>query len=339
MMLLYTCWIIFMFNQRPDFGRESVGFLDATLNKQIGKGMHTYDDDCAFDISLIWSEMDHYYLVHWCDWILASIVIRDPYILHFWHLFNEVIELSFQHRLPHFRECWWDHIILDILLSNIPAVTLGLWIVDKVGMRRYDWLGRAGKESFWDWEIWQCHRRYGNVVLSLVLLTFHFVDGFFIMNAFLIPPVHPFPPSRMLLWFFYGAIAYRECFVDIETWNTPGRQHHPVESRYRWLASAVLVTEALVAYKYREGTGHIADTPTPWYIWYPWLFGLLALGAGWLKLRFKEGATQKYPNFPEGAPAEPLIIDNVLSPQKSSRRKTLDLSPTRRRSSRSPSKR
>jgi phosphatidylserine synthase 2 len=223
MMLLYTCWIIFMFNQRPDFGRESVGFLDATLNKQIGKGMHTYDDDCAFDISLIWSEMDHYYLVHWCDWILASIVIRDPYILHFWHLFNEVIELSFQHRLPHFRECWWDHIILDILLSNIPAVTLGLWIVDKVGMRRYDWLGRAGKESFWDWEIWQCHRRYGNVVLSLVLLTFHFVDGFFIMNAFLIPPVHPFPPSRMLLWFFYGAIAYRECFVDIETWNTPGR--------------------------------------------------------------------------------------------------------------------
>ena len=59
MMLLYTCWIIFMFNQRPDFGRESVGFLDATLNKQIGKGMHTYDDDCAFEFSLIWSEMDH----------------------------------------------------------------------------------------------------------------------------------------------------------------------------------------------------------------------------------------------------------------------------------------
>jgi hypothetical protein len=47
--------------------------------------------------------------------------------------------------MPHLRECWWDHLFTDILLSNIPAVTLGLFLVDKLGIRRYDWLGRNGK--------------------------------------------------------------------------------------------------------------------------------------------------------------------------------------------------
>jgi hypothetical protein len=35
------------------------------------------------------------------------------------------IELSWQHVLPHFRECWWDHILVDLLLSNTPAIYIG----------------------------------------------------------------------------------------------------------------------------------------------------------------------------------------------------------------------
>ncbi len=259
--------------------------------------MHTYDDDCTFTLSMIWSEMDHYYLIHWCDWFLASFVIRDAYILHFWHLFDEVIELSFQHKLPHFRECWWDHLLLDISLSNIPAIMLGLYCVDKLGIRRYDWLGREGKTSFYDWEVFKCHRRYGNILMQQILLLLHFLDGFFIMNALLIPPVHFFPPARMVLWFAFGAIAFREAYVDVETWNTEGRQHHPVEGRYRWLATAVLVTEILIAIKYKEGTGHITDDPTPWYIFYPWVIVLTILFLGYAYLRLKPDHTVKYPGI------------------------------------------
>ena len=93
-MLFYFCWMIFMFNQRPEFGRKSINFLDSRLGKLVTRGMHTYDDDCEFTLTNLWNDMDHYYLVHWCDWILATFVIRDPYILHFWHVFDEVIELS-----------------------------------------------------------------------------------------------------------------------------------------------------------------------------------------------------------------------------------------------------
>lgn len=68
--------------------------MDSNLNKPVTADMHTYDDNCEFELKNIWDNMDHYYLIHWCDWILASFVIRDVYVLHFWQIFDEVVELS-----------------------------------------------------------------------------------------------------------------------------------------------------------------------------------------------------------------------------------------------------
>jgi len=59
-------------------------------------------------------------------------------------MFIEVIEMSLEHKLPHFIECWWDHLFTDILLSNTPALLLGFWVLDKLKWRRFDWLGRWG---------------------------------------------------------------------------------------------------------------------------------------------------------------------------------------------------
>ena len=162
--LIYMSWLIFMMHMRPDFGRRSLGFLDSSLNKPVTKEMHTYDDNCEFEWVNIWDNMDHYYIVHLCDWFLASLVIRDTFLLHFWQVLDEVVELSVQHILPHFRECWWDHLILDISLSNIPAITFGMWTLRKLGIREYDWFGRKGKKSIADWTCWTCHKRWGGIL-------------------------------------------------------------------------------------------------------------------------------------------------------------------------------
>lgn len=117
--------------------------------------MHTYDDECDFNVTNLWNNIDHYFLVHVVNWFLASLVIRDAYILHFWSIFDEFVELSWQHILPHFRECWWDHILMDICFTNTPAIILGLKVVEMFGFRKYDWLGREGKTSIYDWEIFK----------------------------------------------------------------------------------------------------------------------------------------------------------------------------------------
>ena len=296
--LIYFCFVIVMLNHRPKYGRELLGYLDSSLNQEVTKGHHTYDDNCEFTLANIWDNFDHYYCVHLGNWFLSSFVIRDFYILHFKHVLDEVIELSWQHILPHFRECWWDHILMDILLSNIPAVTFGLWMIKKYGLIHYDYFGKQNKNSIWEYECFRCHKRFGICIYMIVLLKIHFLNGFFINNNLLIPPYHPFPVIRLLIWFGLGSIGFREAYEDARTWNTPARRYTPIEGRYRWLAVACLTSEVLLCWKYREDTGHInfeAAANTPVYIWLPWVGTIMLATVYWLYLRFKPDATTKYP--------------------------------------------
>lgn len=165
-----------------------------------------------------------------------------------------------------------------------------------MGLIPYDFWGSAGKNSISEWKIWHCHKTFGIMCYIQVLLLIHFLTGFFLNNNLLIPPLHAFPVVRLLLWFGLGSMGFREGYEDCRTWNTPERKFVPVEGRFRWLTVAILTTESILCYKYREGTGHINfDAPTPFYIWFPWTASFVAMGAYWIYLRFKPGHTIKYP--------------------------------------------
>lgn len=102
---------------------------DESLGVPVLKEMHTYDDNCELEWINILDNFDHYYLSHVINWLLASFLVRDTYLLHIWSILDELIELSWQHKLPHFRECWWDHVFLDVLLSNTIAIHIGMLII------------------------------------------------------------------------------------------------------------------------------------------------------------------------------------------------------------------
>ena len=123
------------------------------------------------------------------------------------------------------------------------------------------------------------------------------MNGFFLNNALLIPPKHFFPIARLLLWFSIGAIGHREAYIDTETWGTKERKEKPVEGRFRWLSTAILLTEIILCYKYRADTGNLIDAPTPWYIWMPWTLAIVGCVVFWFYLRFKPGHTVKYPGY------------------------------------------
>lgn len=48
-------------------------------------------------------------------------------------------QIFFSHLLPNFLECWWDAILLDILLCNGLGIWLGLFICRKLEMRTFRW--------------------------------------------------------------------------------------------------------------------------------------------------------------------------------------------------------
>lgn len=43
------------------------------------------------------------------------------------------------HLLPNFAECWWDQVILDILLCNGGGIWLGMTVCHFLEMRTYSW--------------------------------------------------------------------------------------------------------------------------------------------------------------------------------------------------------
>jgi hypothetical protein len=92
--MIYFCLVLILLNHRPIYGRWILGYLDSRLNQDVTKGHHTYDDNCDITWENVADNFDHYYAVHLGNWFLSSFVIRDFYILHFWQVLDEFVELS-----------------------------------------------------------------------------------------------------------------------------------------------------------------------------------------------------------------------------------------------------
>ena len=49
---------------------------------------------------------------------MQALIIRDYALLWVLSIGFEFMELTFQHMLPNFNECWWDSWILDVAICN-----------------------------------------------------------------------------------------------------------------------------------------------------------------------------------------------------------------------------
>ena len=55
--------------------------------------------------------------------------------------------MQFQHILPNFQECWWDHWILDVLICNGGGIYTGMQVAKYLEMRKYRWESVVGEYS------------------------------------------------------------------------------------------------------------------------------------------------------------------------------------------------
>ena len=69
--------------------------------------------------------LDIFILGHFFGWWCKAMLFRHAGISWAVSIGFELVELSFQHWLPNFYECWWDHIILDVLVCNAVGIYLG----------------------------------------------------------------------------------------------------------------------------------------------------------------------------------------------------------------------
>jgi phosphatidylserine synthase 2 len=188
--------------------------------------------------------------------------------------------MTLQHQLPNFAECWWDHVILDILICNNIGIIVGLITCRYLfKMKEFNWTGlwatKKGKlvrafvpTSFdqYRWEIFANWRRFVSVMLLCAAVSIIELNAFYLKYILWVPPPHPLNIARLFLWLFMGLPALREYYQFVSDPNC-GKM-----GSMTWLCTLVFATEGLICIKFGRG---MFPNPAPPEVFWPWVIFLV----------------------------------------------------------------
>ncbi len=223
--------------QSPSDARKLMHYLDPKLGVVLPERnyaehceLYTPNDPTSKFRNLLDTVNDEFIWAHLIGWWGKTIVIRDASLCWILSILFELLEMSFEHMLPNFKECWWDHIILDILVCNGLGIYLGLLTCRYLNMKEYDWTGlfRGNKppppnpkpslpvntdsDPMWKrflsqfmpqtydefhWDISKSWRRFGCMLILLTIFSVVELNAFFLKYLLWIPPPHPINVSRI----------------------------------------------------------------------------------------------------------------------------------------------
>ena len=284
--LLYIGLLVFILFQKTSDARLLPVYIEPSYGKELAMRTENYDRNCEFSYLNISKIIDFYFVVHLANWYLAAFIIRDYYILHFWSVLDELIELSLKNIRPNFAECWWDSLILDIILANSLGIYLGMKTIEWMGSMKYDWLGREGTKSVKEWKVWTHHRHFQGTFCLLIFVSVNFVTGFTVSNSLWIPPPSKLNIIRLVIWFIIGALGFREAYDDVRTWGTDFRAKKQIYAQHRWTAWMMQCCEMLLSWKFREKAGNRLEQTIPLLVIFIWTFCITTSLAYWVYLRF-----------------------------------------------------
>lgn len=174
----------------------------------------------------------------------------------------EITEIAFAHLLPNFVECWWDAVILDVILCNGFGIWCGLKLCQLLEMREYKWaslkeisttrgkLKRAVMQftpESWTHVRWldpKCtYMRFLAVCQLVIFWQVTELNTFFLKHIFEMPPSHPLVIGRLLLVGLFVAPSVRQYYIYITDTRCKrvGTQC--------WVYVAIMFSEAILCIK------------------------------------------------------------------------------------------
>uniref|UniRef100_A0A8C1SBB0 Phosphatidylserine synthase n=1 Tax=Cyprinus carpio TaxID=7962 RepID=A0A8C1SBB0_CYPCA len=171
----------------------------------------------------ILSHFDIFAFSHFWGWGMKALLIRSYGLCWTISITWELTELFFMHLLPNFAECWWDQVILDILLCNGGGIWLGMTVCRFLEMRTYHWasikdihsttgkIKRAALQftpASWTYVRWldpkSSLQRVTGVYLFMIIWQLTELNTFFLKHIFVFPACHALSWCRIL---FIGIIT------------------------------------------------------------------------------------------------------------------------------------
>ncbi|XP_031114265.1 CDP-diacylglycerol--serine O-phosphatidyltransferase 1-like [Ipomoea triloba] len=276
MAVIYLVSLTFLLFQNRDDARQFMKYLHPDLGVELPE--RSYGADCRIYVpenptnrfkNVYDTVFDEFVLAHILGWWGKAIMIRNQPLLWVLSIGFESMELTFRHMLPNFNECWWDSIVLDILICNWFGIWAGMRTVRYFDGRTYEWVGISQQPNIigkvkrtlgqftpahWDKDEW--HPLLGPwrflQVLSLcvVFLTVE-LNTFFLKFCLWVPPQNPLIIYRLVLWWLIAIPTIRE-------YNSYLQDRKPVKKvgTFCWLSLAICIVELLICIKFGHGLFH-----------------------------------------------------------------------------------
>ncbi|PNF20070.1 Phosphatidylserine synthase 1 [Cryptotermes secundus] len=228
-----------------------------------GSQLKEYGVNCSdITIERVWSHLDAFAWGHFLGWMFKAILVRHFGILWAISVMWEFTEIAFAHLLPNFIECWWDALILDVLVCNGLGIWVGLQICKCLEMREYKWVSirdihsTSGKikravlqftPGSWTHIRWldpTCtYMRFFALCQMVIFWQVSELNTFFLKHIFEMPPSHPLVVARLILIGVIVAPSVRQyySYVTDTQCKRVGTQC--------WVYGAIMVTEALLCIK------------------------------------------------------------------------------------------
>uniref|UniRef100_A0A8C4HL25 Phosphatidylserine synthase n=1 Tax=Dicentrarchus labrax TaxID=13489 RepID=A0A8C4HL25_DICLA len=211
----------------------------------------------------ILSHFDIFAFGHFAGWAMKALLIRSYGLCWTISITWELTELFFMHLLPNFAECWWDQVILDILLCNGGGIWLGMTTCRFLEMRTYSWASikeihsTTGKikravlqftPASWTYVRWfdpkSSSQRLAGIYLFMILWQLTELNTFFLKHIFVFQASHPLSWCRILLVGVITAPTVRQYYAYLTD-----TQCKRVGTQC-WVFGAIAFLEALACVKF-----------------------------------------------------------------------------------------
>jgi len=280
--VLYLCFMVFLLFQTPHDARELLKFFDPTLGVQLPE--RNYAENCDSLQTVKDTIFDEFILAHLFGWFGKAFLFRDSYLCWLMSVLFEVLEMTFQHMLPNFAECWWDHLIVDILLCNWAGFSLGLWVIHKFSVKPYRWIQPEFVE--YDWHVLSDLKSLLGVIGVIIVINLVELNAFFLKFVLWVPPRNLLNTYRLCVWWAIGLPGVKEYY----TWLTEKscKKFGPMS----WLCCAIMGVELAMCFKFGVGMFPRPHPPVVVWSWSLFSVGFVCWAVWWFGFRLPEQRRQ-----------------------------------------------
>lgn len=150
---------------------------------------------------------DGYVISHTLGHLGVALMVRNTAAAWIISVGFELIEISLQYQIPYFKECWYDHYIVDVLLCNALGITAAMKLCQLLGWKLFPNIVTR--------QILENPLQFGKVLVMVVVMLGYELNSFLYKYIFDIPLTHYFNLFRGAGWILFGFAGIQDYYEDV----------------------------------------------------------------------------------------------------------------------------